>query len=214
MADPDLAAKVGRIWSELDDGLWHTTHPERFLSIVADGAILPEPDIPDADRWSTGQGPRLYPYVRHIGGVSLFDFYDFEADTYSEKYKLSSWRTFVPYRDDWDGAVWIQIDREKVAEAVISGKDLLEKQKSSGEIARRIMPIIEAAHIGPLSVSSCTRAILICHSEPDGFLEFELPSFDAAAYAAALKAWKAGVRTDEQRRDEAFWGSAPKPTGL
>lgn len=40
-----------RVLRELYGGLWHTTHPDRFKGILAAGAILPEPGIPDRERW-------------------------------------------------------------------------------------------------------------------------------------------------------------------
>jgi len=61
--------------SELHGGLWHSTHPERFTGILQSGAILPEPNMQDSDRWKTSRGRGFYPYVRLIGGVSLFDFH-------------------------------------------------------------------------------------------------------------------------------------------
>lgn len=85
---------------ELLGGLWHTTHPDRFEMILRSAAILPEPDIPDNERWSTFEGPKFYPYVRTIGGVSLFDFDGFEPENYGRKYPMSSWSYFVPYRTE------------------------------------------------------------------------------------------------------------------
>src|ERR1035438_4494083 len=61
-------------------GLWHTTRPERFDRILSTGAILPEPDILDSERWANA-GPEHYPYVRTLGGVSLFDFDGFNPRT-------------------------------------------------------------------------------------------------------------------------------------
>jgi hypothetical protein len=45
---------------ELLGGLWHTTHPDRFEMILRSVAILPEPDIPDNERWSTFEGPKFW----------------------------------------------------------------------------------------------------------------------------------------------------------
>jgi len=73
-AESNLAAAV---LQTLRGSVWHTTNCDRYKSILADGAILPEPSIPDSDRWGTGLGTIGCPYVRSIGGVSLFDFRDF-----------------------------------------------------------------------------------------------------------------------------------------
>lgn len=85
------------IWSELLGGLWHTTSRMRFQSILRCGAILPEPDIQEKDRWGTSQGPGYDPYVRTLNGESLFDFNDFDAEAYSRTYPMSGWEQFVPY---------------------------------------------------------------------------------------------------------------------
>ena len=65
----------------LNGGLWHT-NPDRFQKILERGALLPEPDLPNAERWFTGSGPKHYPYVRHLGGVSLFEFAGFDPKLY------------------------------------------------------------------------------------------------------------------------------------
>jgi hypothetical protein len=149
------------ILTELCGGLWHTTHPDRFDRILASGAIFPEPDIPNCDRWKTSQGEDYYPYVRTLGGVSLFDFDDFDPKSYSEKCPASSWHEFVPYRRDWGQSVWIEIDRKQVVSQFISGFDLTARWKSTDSYRHTIMPHIEAAHLGPLPRKAFARAFLV-----------------------------------------------------
>src|SRR2546425_12462859 len=110
--------------STLLNGLWHTTTPSRYERIRDVGCILPNPPIPDAERWGTSQGPDYYSYVRVLGGVSLFDFRDFDPDLYDAKYPMSNWRAFVPYRQECGVAVWIQIDRTKVLAALLDADEL------------------------------------------------------------------------------------------
>jgi hypothetical protein len=81
--DDDLAAVV---LQTLRGGVWHNSDSERYKGIISAGAILPEPPIPDSDRWGTGLGTIGCPYVRSIGGVSLFDFRDFDPEEYSKNY--------------------------------------------------------------------------------------------------------------------------------
>ena len=72
----------------------------------------------------------------------------FDAEKYSQKYPISSWYTFVPYREDWSGSAWIEIDRQQVRPpAFLSGKALWDKWVADKE-HRAIMPYIEAAYIG------------------------------------------------------------------
>ena len=153
-----------RVLDVLLGSLWHTTHPDRFVSILEDGAILPEPDIPESDRWKTSRGPEYYPYVRTLGGVSLFDFNDFDQESYDEKCPISTWREFVPFRSAWGSAVWIEIDREAVKNCLIPGDELLALWKKEEAHHHTIMPIIEAAHVGMVSTTSFSRAFLVSDS--------------------------------------------------
>jgi hypothetical protein len=147
------------VWQELYGRLWHTTHPKRFQDILIRGAILPEPDVTDDDRWKTGRGSEGYPYVRSIGGVSLFDFDDFDPERYGEQCPASSWADFVPFRKDWGCAIWIEIDRAQVAERFVSGRDLFARWKLEKAYRHTIMPYIEAAYVGELPRAAFLRAI-------------------------------------------------------
>jgi hypothetical protein len=62
------------VLQKLRGGVWHTTNVSRFQGILRSAAILPDPEIPDSERWSTSLGSKWYPYVRTLGGISLFDF--------------------------------------------------------------------------------------------------------------------------------------------
>jgi len=153
---------------ELYGGLWHMTHPERFKAIMASGALLPDPEVPDGDRWGTSQGPGHYPHVRTLGGVSLFDFDQFDAEEYSERCPSSSWCEFVPYRQDWGCSVWIEIDRIQASPQLVSGPDLVARWKADKAYGHNIMPYIEAAHLGPLPRTAFKRAFLV-REEDDEF---------------------------------------------
>lgn len=142
------------VLQETYGGLWHTTHLDRFTRILADGMILPEPDIPENERWGMS-------YVRSLGGVSLFDFEGFKPDSYSKMFPLSSWAEFIPFRSAWHSAVWIEIDRERVAQHLISGLNLLVQWKAD-KTHKRLMPHIEGAHLGPLSRNAFKRAFFVC----------------------------------------------------
>jgi hypothetical protein len=160
-----LATLRQLVLSELLGGLWHTTHPERFQSILASGAILPNPDIPDNARWKTSQGKDYHPYVRTIGGVSLFDFDDFDHEAYSRKCPMSSWYEFVPYRRVWGCSVWIEIDRAQLAAGFISGTDLVTRRNLEEAHQHTIMPYIEAAHLGPIPRAAFKKAFLVREGE-------------------------------------------------
>lgn len=154
------------VLAEVIGGVWHTTSRARFSGIVSAGAILPEPPIADSERWSTSQGAHYYPYVRTLGGVSLFDFTGFEPESYSQRFPNSSWWEFIPYLINWKEAVWIEIDTATLGQNFVSGKALLLRWKDdlgteTGRSGNRIMPEIEAAHLGPIPVTAFRRAFAV-----------------------------------------------------
>ena len=115
--------------------LWHTTSEERFEGIRSRNAIMSVPPIPDDERWGTAIGPDGWPYVRTLGGVSLFEFAGFDAETYSERYPISSWREFVPFRSLWGASVWIEIDREKATEKLVGANELIKQWRREKGLA-------------------------------------------------------------------------------
>ena len=150
--------------------LWHTTCPVRFQMIITAGCILPNPPIPDRDRWKGSLGPDFYPYVRFLGGVSLFDFEGFDPESYSKDYTESRWQEFVPYRKTWGQTVWIEINRQKIVKDFISGKTLLANWKQDKAQRHTIMPNIEAVHIGPIPLEAFSR-VFRCGEDTAGFEE-------------------------------------------
>jgi len=179
---------IGPIWRELYGRLWHTTHPERFLGILNSAAILPEPPIPDSERWGTLNGPRNYPYVRSIGGVSLFDFSEFEPDTYNSKY-VASWGEFLPFRRAWAGAIWIEIDPSKLG-SYVPGPELLIRWKSGTFLGHNIMPRIEAANVGPVPLNAMLRALAISVGDSGMYHEMSIDNFDNRLYSEWLERWR------------------------
>lgn len=151
--------------AQLQGFVWHTTSPARYRQIVESGAIVPNPDIPDAERWKTGNGPDTYPYVRVLGGVSLFEFIDFDPISYTAAYPMSMWRNFVPCCVKWDAAMWLQIDVQSLGRRYTPSRELVARWKSEGAWKHTIMPHIEAASLSPIPVASIRR-VLEC-SRPD-----------------------------------------------
>ncbi|MGA9899735.1 MAG: hypothetical protein WBQ09_16670 [Terriglobales bacterium] len=161
MADALLPTIRQRVLKELDGGLWHSTHPGRFKAILRSGAVLPEPPIANPDGWVTLSGESYRSFARNLGGVSLFDFYQFDPKSYQERCPMSSWDEFVPYREKWGGAVWIEIDRQQIASQFISGDALVERWKSEKAYEHNFMPYIEAVHLGPVPRAAFKRAFLV-----------------------------------------------------
>ena len=148
----------------LGGGLWHTTSEARFEGIRSAKAILAEPPIPETERWATRCGPAGWPYVRKLGGVSLFDFAGFCPRTYEAKYPLSSWTEFVPFRWEWGASVWIEIDRKGAAAKLVGPADLVDRWKREKAYRHRIMPHIEACFLGDLP-SSPQQPLRACDSD-------------------------------------------------
>lgn len=143
---------------------WHTTNEDRFKKMLIQQAILPEPDLPDSERWGTAGGPDKYPYVRTLGGVSLFDFREFYPTEYDLEWPLSNWAHFVPYREAWGSAVWIEIDFNACGRLFISAAQLRQKWRDT-HATNRFMPMIEGAYIGELTSDKWKRALLFTPTE-------------------------------------------------
>lgn len=171
-------AGMGVLHDRLHGRLWHTTRPSLVPAIVAFGGLSPEPDIDNALRWKTSRGPSYYPFVRKIGGVSLFDFRDFDPDRYDEAHPLSSWRTFVPHMESWGAAAWIEIDRTRIADRFASADEIVERWNSGGHHRHTIMPRIEAAYLGDLSAGAFLNSFLTWDSGRS-VRELDLRCFDA-----------------------------------
>jgi len=180
---------MGALHDQLHGGLWHTTRPERVPSIVTTGSIMVEPNINDKERWGSRDRP---PFVRKIGGISLFDFDDFDPENYAVSHPLSSWQYFLPHRDDWGGAVWLNIDRAAVSKRFISADEIVERWDVTGNRSHNVMPRIEAAHLGNLPVSAICSAFLTW----DGGREvrvFDIQNFDAGHFERIVGEWHMAI---------------------
>jgi hypothetical protein len=153
------------VLKELLGGLWHTTPLDRFQRILELGAILPIPENPNPDRWRTIDGEPYRSYAHTLNGVSLFDFDEFDPESYGTKCPMSSWYTFVPYREDWGSSVWIEIARDRVASQLISAADVVTRWNADKAYGHNFMPYIEAIYVGPLPRAAFARAFIVGKSE-------------------------------------------------
>jgi hypothetical protein len=152
---------------ELHGRLWHTTHPDRFKRILETGSILPIPEAPNPDGWRTMDGEPYRSYAHTLGGVSLFDFDQFDPESYATRCPMSSWYTFVPYQEKWGAAVWIEIDREIVAPSLISAVDVVTRWNTDKAYRHNFMPYIEAIYVGPLPRAAFVRAFIVSKTESE-----------------------------------------------
>ena len=137
----------------LKDGVWHSTSLDRYESIRKSGWLKAHPELPDELRWKTKFGADNYPFVRHIGGISVFDFKDFDAAQYENQRPMSSWREFVPGREAWPEAVWIRIDIQQLTIPYIPPDELLTRWKNEDAYRHALMPDIEGAILGDVKAS-------------------------------------------------------------
>ncbi len=166
--------------SVLRNRLWHSTTPARYQLILASGAILPEPEMPDSARWGTAQGPEFYPYVRFLGGVSLFDFSDFDEKKYEKKFPLSNWHSFVPQNELEGNKVWLEIDPARVGDSLFTGKALLQRWKKEEAYKHKVMPEVEAAHMGPVPLLAVAQVLLFSQGKWSHIAKPSTPSAAAA----------------------------------
>jgi len=152
--------------SVLQDALWHTTSIDRYRLILSSGAILADPPLNDAERWCTQGGPDLYPFVRHLGGVSLFEFRAFDHRRYSRKY-MASWHVFIPFNAHWVSTVWIEINNVAIAGSYRSPAQLARLMKNSSAYQHNLMPEIEAASLAPIPIGAFGRVLVASRTNPN-----------------------------------------------
>ena len=157
---------------QLLNAFWHTTSVNRYQSIIDSGFIKPEPNI-KGHRWGVGMGPSHYPFVRKIGGVSIFDFFGFEPEQYSKKFPVSSWRSFVPIQKNWNQAIWIKLSPENMPGKFLKGLELRKIQWDLNALKNKLMPRIECAHIGPIPIKAFVQILL--YDQEQGFSEIDKP---------------------------------------
>lgn len=137
--------------SELYGSVWHTTSLERYLMITDDGCIKASPDIPESERWGTKLGAEHFPFVRSLGGISVFDFRDFDTNA-------TDWATFVPCRSDWKSAVWIEIDVSKLGDSFKSAQSIRELWYEMNS-TRKFITRIEGAVLGLIPASAFRQVL-------------------------------------------------------
>lgn len=185
-------SNMGILHARLHGRLWHMTHPDRFVAILSSGGIRVEPDIPNSKRWKATR-PEHYPFVRHIGGISLFDFFGFDPEIYEKDFPMSNWHSFVPHLSSWGGAVWIEIDRLAVVQSFVSADELRERWDKNGQRQHARMPKIEAANIGNISVSAFRSTFLTWERGTE--IRY-IDRNDLQGLHAALGEWKAAIASD------------------
>ncbi len=131
---------------ELKGKIWHSTSVANALEITKHGYILAEPDIDESNRWG-GKLESLYPFVRSIGGISLFDF------RLPNSYISEILYSFIPCRKGWAKTVWFDIDVQYLNESFLSAEQTRQRWIEAG-MNRQYMPKLEAASLCSISTEN------------------------------------------------------------
>ena len=83
--------------------------------------ILPSSDAGNPDGWRTMSGRFLSLVHTHARRRESLRVRSFNPESYATKYSMSDSFEFVPYREKWGSAAWIEIDRGLIASQFISG---------------------------------------------------------------------------------------------
>ena len=138
------------LWTELCGRLWHATSLEGLTGIVADSRI----------RVSTGDRYRNS-ICRCRECVSLFDF-GREALN-QDDFMRSNWFSWLGAEHTGRCAIWLEIDRERSVDRLISPTALLEIVRKE-QIGGRFFVGVEACHKGPIAANAIVGALVLdCH---------------------------------------------------
>jgi len=99
--------------------------------------------------------------VRYLGGVSLFEINDINLKLNEKSQPGYNWSSFIPVQPRFGSAIWIEIDRDHIAEKFISAPMLIARWKNENALGHRILANIEAAHIGPIPVTTFKRVFSV-----------------------------------------------------
>lgn len=160
--------------NHLIGSVWHTTSRNRFNRIIADGFIRTSPNISDNERWKTSGGPETFPFVRHIGGLSLFDLRSFEPEVYSSRYPVCSWSYFIPVHLQWKESIWLEIEHQRLGPNFVDGPDLLCRWKERQAFRHTIMPNIEACSLADVPTKYVKNAWSISKDDANFKIDAEL----------------------------------------
>ncbi len=129
---------------QLKGKVWHSTSILNAKEIVAHGEILANPDIEAERRWG-GTCESKYPFVRTLGGISLFDFRLPKAHSND---LLVRW---VPCHVNLTATVWFEIDTSKLQGFFLSAEETRIRWQEAG-MDRQFMPHLEASCLCSIGV--------------------------------------------------------------
>jgi len=148
------------LWEVLRGHLWHATSSTNARSILDSKKI--KHDIPEAFYCDA--------FVRSFGGVSLFDF---RVPPNALQLDPSSWRGWLGREKRAPVAVWFRIDVNACAQdSIIEPAALFGMWQCYGGNLK-ILPAVEAAHVGPVPIDAIASVLLIDAFDSRRFLQLE-----------------------------------------
>ena len=163
----DIVEENAEYFSVLAGKVWHTTTPARLEMILSSGAVLANPPLNDSERW--GCTPELYPLVRRLGGISVFDLRDLNFAEYVSAYGTSGWSAFIPAASGSEKSIWIEVNTENLKSSLISATELSEMEKKDG-LKGNYIPNMEGAIINQIPLDSI-NSILEYSSHENSFTD-------------------------------------------
>jgi hypothetical protein len=132
------------LWSALDGKLWHATGTLGFSGIVRDREIRVFRE-------------RYYNSLcKMIDGVSLMDFGGTATHLPSQ---FENWRGWFGDQQDCRVAVWLEIDRHAVAQALLDAG--ATRALGRDNLTRLFIPGVEACHRGTIPLASVIGVLFI-----------------------------------------------------
>lgn len=133
------------LWAALDGRLWHATSPEGLSGIMRDGEIRSF-----RDRYRNS-------LCKKLGGVSLMDFGPSASHLPGQ---LQNWIGWFGSQQDCRTAVWIEIDRLAVSNALLDA-EAVRSRWADGNHGTLIIPGVEACHRGPIPASALVSILCV-----------------------------------------------------
>ena len=139
------------LWTELDGRLWHATSHQGLIGIIEDEYIR----VSRSDRYTNS-------ICRNLECVSLFDFGQGALE--QNDFMSSNWFAWLGPEHSGRCAIWLEIDRARVANNLTDPKALIEIVRATKNRGR-FFAGVEACHKGPISGSAVIGALVLdCRS--------------------------------------------------
>jgi hypothetical protein len=138
---PDL------LWTVLDGRLWHATSHQGLIGIVEDRCIR----VSRSERYANS-------ICRNLECVSLFDFCQEALE--QDDFMLANWFPWLGTEHTGRCAIWLEIDRDQVANNLINPIAVVEIVRTK-KIGGRFFKGVEACHRGPITTSTIVGALIL-----------------------------------------------------